>query len=67
MKQVLAILWYLWSQRRYLSTLKDEIMDVYDKTKLALNDSRLSKEELLIIIEELNHVLNAIKPLLGVK
>ena len=67
MKKAIAIIWYIWANRRGLKVLRDEIVDIYEVSEIALQDSKITKKEALGIIKEIKEVFPPIVQLLGGK
>ena len=64
MRKWLVILGFLWKHRKQLGTIRDEIEEVFVVTKAALEDKKLTKDELKDVIKECMDVLKSLQSLL---
>ena len=63
-KKIMVLIGFLWTNRKRLATIKTEIEEAISVTKKALEDKKLSNEELKKIIKECRDVLEIIETIL---
>ena len=61
LRVILMVLGWLWSKRNNLAELKIQLSEVISSIQVARQDKKITKQELMDIVEECEDVLNAIK------
>ena len=64
LKKVMAVIGFLWANRRKLTTIRAEIEETIAVIRKALEDQNLTKEELQNILKECKEDLEAIEKII---